>query len=271
MKSLLFTLTIVILLGCEKKPVNIVYGPPTNLSDQKVLIEEFTGFQCTFCPQGSDEIESLIALNQGNVIGISIHSGFFAKPGPKNKFDFRTPDGDELYNILGAGAFYPAASINRFNFSGQGLINSQGSWAGSIQQLLSKPAKASLKIETEFDIASRSLKININGVAKESFQEKLLLHIMITESNIIDFQKDYRVQPSGEVLDYVHKHVFRDAITSVLGDDFVTNPVQGQVFNKEYNINMPDTWVAKNCNVIAFISYSSTNDIIQVNEAKVIE
>ena len=273
MRNLLYLIIVVSIFGCEMDPINIVYGPPSNAGDQKVLLEEFTGVQCTFCPQGSDEIASLISLNQGNVVAISIHAGFFATPTPSNKFDFRTADGTELYDLLGAGQFYPAAAINRVRFNDTpitGLVNNQTSWAGDIQQLRSVPAKAGLTVKTVYNANNRELRITLTGIAKEDFNEKLLANVMITESNIIDWQKDVR-DPSGHVTNYVHKHLFRDAITPVAGDEIVTNPKKGQSFSKEYIYTVSDAWIAENCNIVGFITYSSKKDIIQVNEAKVVE
>ena len=272
MRNLLYILLAVFLFSCEKDPIKIVYGPPSNAGDQKVLMEEFTGVQCTFCPQGSDDIASLISLNQNNVIAISIHSGFFAVKTPFNKYDFRTPDGDELYSILGAGGFYPAAAINRTRFSDTPagvLINNQTSWAGDINALRAVPAKVGLSIETTYNSVNRELKVKLTGIAKTNFNEKLLANVMITESGIVDWQKDAR-DPSGHVDNYVHKHVLRDAISQVAGDDFVTNPFQGQSFTKEYTYTLSDAWVAENCEVIGFITSSTSGNVLQVNEEKVV-
>ncbi|HMG16942.1 MAG TPA: Omp28-related outer membrane protein [Saprospiraceae bacterium] len=276
MRNILFILLTVSFLACEKDPIKIVYGPPSNTSDQKVLMEEFTGFNCTFCPQGSDDITSLISLNQGNVIAVSIHSGFFAMPNPqKNKYDFRTVDGDALYTLLGAGGFYPAAAINRTGFSTTpegGLVNNQTSWAGDINTLRENPAAAGLSIETSYISVTRELKIKLTGIAKADFNEKLLANIMITESGIVDWQKDARVETpvKGENASYIHNHVFRDAVTQIAGDDFLTNPSKGQTFTKEYTYTLSGAWVAENCEVIGFITSSSSGKVIQVNEAKVV-
>ncbi len=276
MRNLLYILLVATVFGCEKDPINIVYGPPSNAGDQKVLMEEFTGVNCTFCPQGSDDIASLITLNQNNVIAISIHSGFFAKPTPANKYDFRTAAGDQLYTLLGAGGFNPAAAINRVRFGDTplgGLINNETSWAGDILTLRATPASIGLSIETTYNSANRELHVKLTGIAKANFTEKLLANVMITESGIVDWQKDARVETpvKGENANYVHKHVLRDAISKVAGDDFVINPAEGQTFTKEYTYIVSDAWVAENCNIVGFITSPSSGNVLQVNEARVVQ
>src|ERR1700741_1300369 len=92
-------------------------GPP-ELGDRKVLIEEFTGVRCVNCPDGSAEIENLLSLYGGNLVAVSIHSGFFSDPYPDNLYDFRTPEGDQLLNYLGQPLGYPTAVIDRKLFNG---------------------------------------------------------------------------------------------------------------------------------------------------------
>jgi len=52
----------------------------TTPENRKVILEEFTGINCTFCPQGHAIAQNIQNNNQGDVFLINIHSGSFANP-----------------------------------------------------------------------------------------------------------------------------------------------------------------------------------------------
>lgn len=270
MKYPLIILVFVFLFTACEDQVPIAYGPPSNLGDQNLVIEEFTGVQCVNCPQGSDEISSYVASYPGKVIPISVHSGFFSTPVPgKSKLDFRTPDGDFIYNYIGPPPFYPSAVFNRKIFSNSDLVYNQESWAGNVKKVLESPAKYGLSLETTYDASSREVIITINGIAKENIDDKILAHVMITESNIVEWQKYPNAE--GFITDYVHKHVLRGIVSNFTGDQVAENPKTKQQFSKKYTYKLKDGWVAENCEVVGFITYASKKEIIQADSKEVIE
>ncbi|MBR4803636.1 MAG: hypothetical protein IK032_03260, partial [Bacteroidales bacterium] len=50
----------------------------TTPSTKKVLIEEFTGINCGWCPDGHRIVNELMAAHPGSVFGINIHAGGYA-------------------------------------------------------------------------------------------------------------------------------------------------------------------------------------------------
>jgi len=89
----------------------------TSPENRKVILEEFTGVNCTFCPQGHAIAQTLQDNNTDNVFLVNIHSGGYAAPNG-NQPDFRTEWGEAIDNQSGL-AGYPAGTINRQNFPGQ--------------------------------------------------------------------------------------------------------------------------------------------------------
>ena len=47
----------------------------TDSQNKKVVIEEFTGVACQYCPIGHTIVQNLINDNPGNVFAIKIHEG----------------------------------------------------------------------------------------------------------------------------------------------------------------------------------------------------
>lgn len=254
--------------ACDDR-VPILYDAPNKLGDQKLIIEEFTGVQCVNCPQGSDEIASFVAAYPGKVIPVSLHAGYFSTPVPgKSVQDFRTPDADFLYEYIGPAPFYPSAVFNRKVFSNNDLIYNQPSWAGLVQQVLESNSKCGLSLETSYNEANRELTVTISGIAKEKINDGILAHVMITESNIVEWQKYPNAQ--GYIADYVHKHVLRGIVSGFTGDKVADNPKAKQNFSKTYKYKLPEKWVVENCEVVGFVSYASKKEIIQAESKEVL-
>lgn len=88
----------------------------TNPENAKVILEEFTGIYCTYCPEGHAIAEAIQDQNPDDVFIINIHAGSFAAPLPGDP-DFRTPWGTALVQqseLIG----YPAGTVNRLFFQG---------------------------------------------------------------------------------------------------------------------------------------------------------
>ena len=197
MRSITYSLFVILLLsgGCKEISPDLTFGPPSGLSDRVVVVEEFTGAQCVFCPPGSEELENLLSLYPDNMIAISIHTGFFAMPIPnKSKYDFRTADGDALEDILGVpDKGYPSSIINRKEFPGEGSLHTvKTSWAGYIGQEVAQEASFGLTVGTTWAAGTRALRADVNAIARENITGPVRITLLIRESGIIKYQKASR-------------------------------------------------------------------------------
>ena len=61
-----------------------------NASNRNALLEEFTGVNCGFCPDGHRIADEIVAANPGRVVAVNIHSGSYAS----DPTDFRIQDGE---------------------------------------------------------------------------------------------------------------------------------------------------------------------------------
>lgn len=249
--------------------------PPTITScqtDRVVLVEEFTGVSCVNCPAGTVKLEQISAQNPGKVIVVAIHAGGFAVPSSSSNYlDLRCQDGEDIASLLGA-TFNPAASINRTIFEGKSdEIATLSEWAGFIGSELCNRPIAELEIvstyNTQDSMATVTVDVLPNEFYTDGLPEDLALTIMITESNIIDYQLDQ----SGWVPDYVHKHVLRDVLSSNFDGDVIISKGSGlspqQKVVTDYKI--PAEWNPDNCHVVAFIHNKGTanRSVLQVKDA----
>lgn len=254
-------------LGCEEIPPQIT---PCQTS-RVVLVEEFTGIDCVNCPAGSEKLETLSSQNSGKIIVVGIHAGYFATD--HNGFDLRCSDGVNLESLyLGPVSGYPASSINRKVFEGESdVVADLSEWAGYIASELCDRPIAELSVTNTYDAATKmasvTVDVNPSSFFTGALQEDLAITVMITESDIVGYQKT----PTGSDPAYVHKHVLRDVLTdNYTGDVLIP---KGSVLTAQQKViadyPIPSGWDADHCHVVAFIHYKGNDnkEVIQAIEA----
>ena len=273
MKKILLCLCILSLFSACKE--NLLEIPCLSCKDttppppdvKKVVIEEFTGVRCKSCPGGSIALKDLQEIHGENLIVVAIHSGDFSPPLPTSTFDFRTDDGEKIFDFLGAPDGYPSAVINRNKFGGNFLQQGQDAWSGYINQELTETTKVKLDITKSYDPGTRVLSINLGIDVKEDMPGDYKYTLLITESGIVDLQNVDGVM----VPDYVHNHVLRDVLTAHNGDLIAENLVAGARIEKTLNFVLPSDWIAENCTIVGHLSETGVGKhILQAEQVGII-
>lgn len=257
MRNFIFFAILCLCLSCdEQRRVIVPFIPEGN---RVVLLEEFTGKGCTNCPKGSREIENLLTRFPDNLVAVSIHAGFFANPQffPLGQYDFRTEEGQTLFDYLGPNLGYPAGVVNRTPVSGEMQI-SANAWASAITKEIQTVPAIELSITKNYNEATRELIVTVNGIGKEPVDENIHLSIMLTESGVVDAQDD--IEAGGIVPDYVHKHILRDMLTPALGAPILTSISTGQTFIQSFTTTLDPSWIPANMEIIAFVSKVGGSD-----------
>ncbi len=271
MRKICFFLLFVLAFSCsEIGPVITSLDPgnttPTNTRKRIVLVEEFSGVRCVNCPAGSQDLEKLVALYPGQLAVVSIHAGFFSNPYPENRYDFRTPEGNGLLNLLGQPLGYPSAVINRRKFEGEADLQlGRSQWPGFIAEELAKVPAFDVRLASVFSVQSRELRVEVdvarldNSVAAPD----LRLSVFIVENNIADAQ----LTPEGKREDYLHKYVLRKALTAFDGTPVGQDLQTASSVRRSYVFTFPSAWKAESCRLIAFVHRSGASwEVLQATE-----
>ena len=152
--SLIFTLG-VILTNAQ----TIVSTTPEN---KKIILEEFTGISCVYCPDGHSIGQALHNNFPNDIFLINIHTGSYATPqGPGT--DFNTTFGAAIAGQSGLTG-YPAGTVNRNQFAmtqGGGTAMSRGDWGSASTQLLAQPSPANVGLLANIDMATNILTVEV--------------------------------------------------------------------------------------------------------------
>lgn len=217
----------------------------TSPENKNVVLEEFTGINCVYCPDGHKRANQLAANNQGDVVLINVHAGGYAAPGAGQP-DFRTTDGqaiDAQANVSG----YPAGTINRRVFSNfsqnpGGWAMGRADWASAASTVLGESSYVNVALEGDIDLATRTLTVNVEAYFTGSTApSSVRLNVALLEDSIFGPQTGASnfypamVLPDGR---YVHMHMLRDLITPTWGDTISTTTM-GTLFTKTYTYTIP--------------------------------
>ncbi|NPA34053.1 MAG: Omp28-related outer membrane protein [Chlorobi bacterium] len=244
----------------------IVSNP--QIEAKRVLIEEFTGVQCSNCPDGHELIDSLKHALGNRIVVVSYHTGIFANPLPESKYDFKTQEGTELQNLLAPSTGYPALIVDRVDFGQDGnLVEDNLSVIPSlVNQQLQNIAIADITLSAEA-VSTDSFLITVEVVFAQSITKDVYLSVAIVQDSVIDPQ----VTPSGTIQDYVHRWIFRDMITSVRGDLLFSSPELGRFIRKTFatsirNSELPaPESVLYACGWIHLANYDNSQEVYVFN------
>jgi len=282
-KIFILIVTSLYLLGCDQieQPYSNIkyrykeekYGPAPSfslLSDPKknVLVEEFTGHLCGFCPASTKLVNALDSALGERMVTISIHAGTLAAvSAPPFNANFNTPPGNIYWGQLNGG-FNPCARIDRLGGVSSFVWldpDNPDSWRNTIQSQKDISPKAAIQLQADF--VSEDNVINIHTATQ--FQENLTgnyqLVILIVESNIISPQEDYDQNPT-EVEDYHHHHVLRAAVTEAMGNTIASNPSANSLKTTSYSFPLNSQWDGQNCTVVAYLIDPNNQEIVNATE-----
>ena len=126
----------------------------TTPENKNVILEEFTGITCVYCPDGHRIAQDLHNANPNDVFLINIHTGGYASPqGPGT--DFNTSFGAAIAGQSGLSG-YPAGTVNRHVFSGGATAMSRSLWASSATQMMSQASPVNVGIQSSIDMSTNT-------------------------------------------------------------------------------------------------------------------
>lgn len=221
---------------------------PINFT-KRVLIEDFTGTWCGYCPRVSYGID-LVKAQTDKAEVVAIHQG------------------NDPYNIS-TGAYsvsaYPTAKLNRateWNYPEPNNVNQVVALTNGENPKLGLAINSSLTNNT----------ITADIKVKFGFDfSNLKLVVYLLENGLIKDQTNYTSYYGGGsvISNFVHNHVLRKIVTNVLGDDITGNTNQNDQYDKTFTINLP-TNIANNnkLELVAFV-IDNTGKAINVRKAAV--
>ncbi|MEI6575928.1 MAG: Omp28-related outer membrane protein [Bacteroidota bacterium] len=226
----------------------------TEPQPRNVVLEEYTGIHCQYCPEGHVISQSIQAANPGRVVVINIHQGSFATPSGTDP-DYRTSFGDALAGQTGLTG-YPSGTVNRHVFPGNTTTAlNRSAWGVAANTVMGQISPVNVGIQSEYNAPTRTLTITVEAYYTASAVNPVnKLNIALIQDSIIGVQQN----GSTWTTNYKHMRMLRHMITGQWGDT-INNTSQGHLVTKTYTYVVPLSYtnipcIVENCKIAAFIS-----------------
>lgn len=222
---------------------------------KKILIEDYTGTWCGWCPMMVEYINNA-KLQSNNIVSIGIHYN--------DAMEFSLVENlMSKFNITG----FPTAMIERSTDWKRGSFS-------ELQTFLDKKAKIGIALNTTIN------NNNLDIATKVKFNENMLhttkLVVLLVEDKLIYSQRNYLnddassvwYQAGDPIDNFEHNDVLRENLTDIYGDDISSKYcVKGGIYETSYSVDLSD-YNAANCKIVAFVvAYDNgDNEILNTQE-----
>ena len=180
-----------------------VFFYPANM-ERWLLVESFTGQDCTKCPSGHTTLHSVLSAVDYPFAEVSHHAGYYP--------DMFTMAEDWQYTFFYASSstYAPAVMVNR-NALQTATSPVSGISKANVTTLLdnalaSKPY-ASMKLESAFNPDTREVTVNLYIQPHTNMPtDKTVFNVMLVQDGLVAYQSNGGVS-------YTHNNVFRGTVT----------------------------------------------------------
>ena len=240
-------------VGSDERLIEI----PAATVQRNVLIEDFTGQRCIFCPAASEVIaEQQKLYGADKLIAVAFHAGPLAIKSGSGFVGLRTDVGDTYYKYW-AVPNVPKAIINR-----RGGVLSKDTWAGRIYEEFAQTTTVNIDLKCQYETTTRQVEIETDlKTLAEDVKGKLQLWLV--EDSVVAPQ----LFPNNKVeKEYVHNHVFRAAINGEWGTELMLS-AKG-IHKEKTTYTLPEGIVPKNAWIVGF--FYNDSGVLQAVRQKVL-
>ena len=257
LKILLFGL--LVFAGCEDESDDFEVSKVPSTFTKKVLIEEFTGAWCGYCPDGAYRVKNLINDNDGRVVAVSLHAG--------------NPTGDAMEiahtNYLETtyqNTGFPSGMVDRVSIDGFTSLN-RGYWEYVANDQLLKTAVCGLAIISEVNGQNATVEVHAGfSTTLNGADYRLTVYLIedgVTGEGYGYDQRNYDntiaespfYNLGDPIIGYEHNHTLRAVLSESLGDAImVSEMVSGGEHIETYTVDL-SSYNKNNLSIVAFVTY----------------
>jgi hypothetical protein len=249
---------------------------------RNVLIEDFTGHQCVYCPAAADLAHALHVANPSRVFTASIHAGptgmgdFQLVSPPNYPVDFTNPQGLEIGSYFGTndGGFIgnPRGTVNRFN---NGFIfQGPAQWASMMNdQLTQNNLKVNMQSALNYYPQTKGAYLHVEV---EKLDQNLTNQLGIVSYLIEDsLVGDQKMVDNSHNSSYVHRDIHRGNLGGqAFGRTLTSNDIINGKYYVNYSFVLPNqldgNYNAENMHILIYVYDKVTWEIYQVIKQKIV-
>lgn len=207
---------------------------------KRVLIEDYTGTWCGYCPRVSQGID-LVMAQTNYAVPVAIHRG-------QDPYNFA--GASVLEDLIGLQG-YPTAMLNR-------LTDWNYPEPSNVAQVvaLTQGDVAKVGLAMKATVSGGNIDLNIKVQYAETMTDTKLV-VYVLENGLIYNQVNYTSFFGGgsTIVGFEHNHVLRACLTNIMGDDIPnSNSTNNGSFDKNFTVPVPANIAnSANLEIVAFV------------------
>lgn len=236
---------------------------------KNAIIEEFTGINCSNCPNGHATAEGIVTSNPGRVFVLAYapSNSNYTSPGGNGGTDFRRTYLDAFYTASycvpsSGGRYMPSAFINRVLGTNGDILQSTGQWSNMTSDVLDELSPMNVGAKSTYDSGAQTLTVDIEIYYTQDVSEANSYYVMITEDNL---ESVYQAGSSANASNpYVYKHTFREDLTGQWGDPITGSTTSGSLFTEQIVFDLTtaeDPIDISNAHVVVYVIEDASTEI----------
>ncbi|WP_157492106.1 Omp28-related outer membrane protein [Mangrovimonas sp. ST2L15] len=229
----------------DSSALNVLVG-----HTEKVLIEDYTGTWCGWCPRVAYGIE-LVEEETENTVVVAIHrgnsSGSYYDP-----YNYPAEDLEDFIGLTG----YPTAKLNRIF----GWASPEPNFVGQVLNYQGDVVEQGLAITSNLNGSTLDVTVKINAIGGLPAGTKLVVGVL--ENGLVQDQTNYTsYYGGGSVLyNFEHNHVLRQMPAGLFGEEVSASDMDATsgFYSKEYSFQLSSSIQnSNNLTLAAFITNSA--------------
>lgn len=234
--------------------LSVLTIPAIGQATRKILVEEFTGDWCGYCPEGHEILDNIITNNPNRIVAVGMHYNDFLE----SSYSLA------MVSNLSVAA-YPRAAVDRFTYSGgNAFVMSRSYWTGAVAARLNVSSPVTININPSYNPGTRILNVTVDYTFLSGYGEDTRITCLLIEDSISSSQTNYYNTTSGSpfyglgnpIPNYQQLHT-QVALLSADNWGDINHPAtvaSGQSFSKSYSYTLPATMNDDHVKIVAFIN-----------------
>jgi hypothetical protein len=248
-----------------------VFAPNGNTL-RNILIEDFTGHLCTYCPLAADTAHLLVYDYPGRAFAATIHSSptgisGFQATSTEFPIDWTNTDGLAIGVYFGnmPGSSFtgnPRGSISRILTGGQHTMSTAG-WRPALVAALPTALKVNIQSETNYYPTTRGVFLHTEvDVLDAGLTNDLYTVVYLIEDSLVAKQK----MPNNTVEEnYIHRDIMRDCInTDWKGRKLTESDKIDDKYYFNYSFALPAQYNPDNMHLLIYVRDAVTDEVYHV-------
>ena len=232
-----------------------------------MLLEEYTGIYCGYCPDGHKIADSLANVYPNNFYHINIHASSLAAL-------YVIPTGEQLRQAFSISGL-PGGVMNRqksYIYASLGYgdyFTMRNEWKNIAQQIMSNTAYANISARTEIVGRTLTTKVQIYFTDDSKVNNgENYVNVVLLQDNIWGPQSGgkalYPAMWDDSKQQYRHNNMLRAMITGLNGES-IDNNIKGTLYEKTFTYDIPqkinnENVILKDLSILAFITEKTPSD-----------